>query len=185
MALQGTGPHLYRLQALLRLHLNSEVDAIDAAATTHAGVTDDDFVTEPIADADIQTFRDDREGECITLVLVPTGNRTPRDLSKHGAGANQSRVDQEHEITVYVTAKSSLGSWGEAGAWLRADRVAHGVQAVMHKYPTMEDTSNGLSRICLWAECAGWDRLPTEDEQDAISTTMVGRVTVRTTEQIA
>ena len=185
MALQGTGPRLFRLQALLREYLNAEVDAIDTAATTHAEIYADNFETPNLLPKDIQVFRDDREGECVTVVIIPTGARRPHGLDKHGPGANQSRYDTDHAFELYVTAKSNTGTWGEHGAWLRADRVAHGVTACLLKYSTLAIAAQSLTGLALWSEIDDWERLPTEEKDDTMAVTLVASLTVRTMERIA
>lgn len=185
MPLAGTAPRVYRLQTLLRQYLNTEIDAIDTEGDGYLG-SSEDFTTPSLADEDIQVFREDREAECITVVIVPEGTaRSVGELTKHGPGTNQSRWTADHSLSVYVTAKSSTGSWGEHGAWLRADRVAHGVTACLLKWPSLNVPALSLEKLALWSEIDGWERLPTEEKDETLAVTLVGSVSVRTMEQIA
>lgn len=187
MALQGTGPRLYRLQALLRQYLNTEIDAIDAAALTYSGVAgnEDSFITPTLDSADIQVFRDDREAECITVVIVPTFDISARDLIKQGAGTNQARWHADYGFEIYVRASSSTGAWGENGAWLRADRVAHGITAVLLKYPQINIPAENLDPHVLWTGDISWDRNAQEQDGDTISATFVGRVRLTVKEVVS
>jgi hypothetical protein len=168
----GAAPHAIALRTLLRTYLNAEVDAIDTAANELLSDIDE-FTTPELAEEDIQLFREDREGECITVVIQPQAVANPRGIQKHGAGTGQARMDFEHEFIVYVTARSNLGGWGEHGAWYRADRVLHGVLATILKYPQND------SSITFWCEMGGWTRLPEEAEMDTMAVNFAANVTVR------
>lgn len=172
MAFTGAAVHAIQMQTMLRDKLTAEITAIDTAANAVLS-SGEDFTSPTVEDADIQLFRDDREGECITVVIVPQAAARPLGEQKHGPGAGQARSDLEHDFVIYVTARSNTGSWGEHGAWYRADRALHGVLACLLKWPKLNAT------LPFWAECGGWQRLQSEDDADTMAVTFAADVTVR------
>lgn len=172
MAFTGAAVHALEMRDLLRSYLATEITAIDTAANAVLA-SGDQFTTPTLANADIQLFRDDREGECISVVIMPEGIANPRGEQRHGTGSGRARMDYEHDFTVYVSARSDTGSWGDHGAWYRADRVMHGVLACLLKYPKQDGT------VTFWVEVGGWRRMEGEDPSHTLAATFAADVVVR------
>lgn len=171
MASIGTAVYAFRLQTVLREYLNTMTTAIDTAANAKAhAVSDFDVFTTPtLRDEDIQVWSDDREAEPVRIVIVPTGTRRKRELQRAGIAGSNVRLDQDHDFITRVLVDSTHGDWGSRGAWLRADRVMHGVEAVFMRYPTLEVPSLSLAALGVYHELGDVAREPDTREEDTRS----------------
>jgi hypothetical protein len=193
MAHVGTAPIIDRIVALFRQELNAEVGVVDTAANVVAAASDDEhvFVTEDIADEDIEGFTDRQLGSTLRVVVFEGTGRTYGWAGQAGGGQRAieglpttlPRLDIEHALIVRVRAKSASDTWSASGAYRRVDRVSTAAVALLCRYPRLSvPAPASLSPLVMMTTVSRDGRTNGVQEQDALLVARDIPVSVRTLE---